>query len=220
MSLSNNINGNGSGGMGSSGGSDRGIRMINIHSPHPSSLLNEGAPPSPSPYDCGIYLFIGKFFPKKSFVSKLPKTFRILAWNPIMTLAGVLVVYAILSFLILPFHLLSYLLTPYGSWLLFFFLSLYLIRYFAICLIFPGSLPSLERKIANDYLRGMASQFDKIGVSSSAIASSLVHASTERHSNITLNLADLQTLSSRSLPLLVAVINEGIRVLTTVPEVQ
>jgi hypothetical protein len=195
------------------------LRMATHHSPlplHSSSHLMEASPPHSSffSYDCGIYLFIGQIFPKKSFASKLPKTFKLLAWNPIITLAGVLVVYAILSFIILPFHLISYLITPYGSWLLFFLLILYVIRYFAICLIFPGSLPSLERKIANDYLRGMASQFEKIGNSGSAIASSLVHAATERHSNITLNLADLQTLSSRSLPLLIAVVNEGIRVLT------
>ena len=125
-----------------------------------------------------------------------------------------MVIYPILSLIIFPFFLLSYFLTSYGSWIVFLLSIIVLLRYFAICMIFPGSLPSMERKISNDYLRGMAAQFDKIGISASTISSSLVHASTGMNSNVTVRFDDLQTLSTRSLPILIAVIKEGIRVLT------
>lgn len=195
------------------------LHQLSVPVAIPSAPCNTPLPTSsPSSYDyscfdCGIYLFIGQIFPRNSFAIHLPGLLRSLVMNPIITFAIVLVIYPLLSLLIFPFFLMSYLVTCYGSWLIFFLLFISLIRYFAICMIFPGSLPSMERKVANDYLRGMANQFDKIGVSASNIASSLVHASTRINTNITINTSDLYTLSARSLPILIAVIKEGIQFL-------
>lgn len=178
--------------------------------PHPSRVNSHDF----SYFDCGIYLFIGQIFPQNSVARYLPIVLKSLVMNPILTLAIMLLLYPLLSLIILPFYLLSYLVTSYGSWFIFIFCFISLIRYFAICMIFPGSLPSMERKMANDYLRGMANQFDKIGISASNIASSLVHASSGINSNITIQIDDLYTLSARSLPILIAVIKEGIQFLS------
>jgi hypothetical protein len=165
--------------------------------------------------DCGLYLFIGHIFPKKSLVARLPPPLKFLASNPVITIACVLVIYPLLSLLIFPFYLLSYLITSTGSWFTLLILFIVLIRYFAVCMICPGSLPSLERKISRDYLKGMSGQFEKISLSASTIATSLVHAATGMsHSNISLKIDELHTLSSRTLPILIAVVEEAICVLT------
>jgi hypothetical protein len=170
-------------------------------------------------FDCGLYLFIGQIFPKKSMAARLPLPLKFLASNPLTTLVSLCVVYPILSLLIFPFYLWSYLVTSSGSWLTLFSLFILLIRYVATCMICPGSLPSLQRKVSAEYLKGMSAQFEKIGSSVSTIASSLVHAASGMNSNTSLRVDELYSLSSRTLPVLIAVVEEAICVLTEeVPE--
>mmetsp|Transcript_2287 Transcript_2287/g.3510 ORF Transcript_2287/g.3510 Transcript_2287/m.3510 type:complete len:496 (+) Transcript_2287:127-1614(+) len=163
-------------------------------------------------YDLGIFLCIGKLFPRKCLADKLFTLGRLIAYNPVITLIGVVVVYPILVVFIFPFYIFSFLLTSPGTLLLLIILLVLGLRSFARSVIFPGSLHSVQRNISREYLKGLSTQCDRIASSSSAIALSLINLTHGGRVglNSTLKLDELELLCKRHLPCILAVLDEGV----------
>lgn len=164
-------------------------------------------------FNFGIYLFIGNYLPKKTISTKLNGIFKIILLNPLLVLSFLFIIYPLICLIILPFYLLSYFISSFGSFIILIIIFIIILRYFTRILIFPGSLASLKRNISKEYLKGMSSQFDKIGISINNFSSSIIHLSSGIGNNLTLKLNEFDLLVNRSLPILIIVLKEGIQVL-------
>ena len=162
-------------------------------------------------FPLSFFLFIEKFIPKKTLSLKLNGILKIISLNPFFSFLSLLILYPLLSLLLFPFYLLSFLFTSFGSFLFFLFLCLLLIRYFTRSIIFPGSLPSLQRNISKDYLKGMSTQFERIGNSISNFSSSVVHFASGIGSNLSFKLNEFEELVTKSIPILLIVLKEGLQ---------
>jgi hypothetical protein len=107
--------------------------------------------------DYGIYMKIGKIFPTNSLADHMGSNVLAIAYNPGISLAVIAGIHLVIIILVFPFHLMSYLLSTPGAWLVFFGVIVFLCRFVARCMIFPGALLPVQRSVAKEILRGTIS---------------------------------------------------------------
>lgn len=161
--------------------------------------------------DYGVYNKLGKIFPAKALGDKLCKPGKIIIFNPVITFLVVLVVYPLVCLLILPFFMISFILSSPGSWFVFFSLIIFGTRSFARTMIFPGSLQSVQRNVSQEYLKGIMGQLERISSISSNMSIQIIGLVTSGNTkNCQLNMEDITVMSDKSLPRLLLIIKEGI----------
>ena len=107
--------------------------------------------------DYGIYTKIGKFFPTHSLADHLSTNLTAIVYSPGISLA------MISGILVFPFYLTSFIISVPGSWLLFVATIVFLCRFFARSMIFPGALLPVQRSVSKEILRGIAMQANNMG---------------------------------------------------------
>ena len=105
--------------------------------------------------DYGIYMTIGKIFPKQSLADQLGSNISSIVHNPGISLAVISGLHLIIIIIVFPFHLISYLISVPGAWLVWVGVIICLCRFFARCLMFPGYLLPVQRSVAKEILRGL-----------------------------------------------------------------
>jgi hypothetical protein len=107
--------------------------------------------------DYGIYKKMNKIFPTNSLADHLGSNISSIVYNPAITLAVITVIHLVIIIVIFPFYMISYMITVMGSWILLGMLIVYLCRFFARSLMFPGALLPVQRNVSKEILRGIAS---------------------------------------------------------------
>lgn len=105
--------------------------------------------------DYGIYMTLGKVFPTNSLADHVGSNVAAIVNNPGIALAVICGIHLVIAILVFPFHMISYLISVPGAWFLFGCIIVYLCRFFARCMMFPGALLPVQRSVAKEILRGI-----------------------------------------------------------------
>lgn len=97
--------------------------------------------------------FVGKMFPTHSLADEIGALSEI-AYNPAVSLAVICALHLIIVLVVFPFYVMSYIVSTPGSWLLFAMLIVWLSRFVARSMMFPGALLPVQRSISKEILRG------------------------------------------------------------------
>lgn len=146
---------------------------------------------------------------KHTLADRLSKNpmFRLFGASPLYTFLGILVLYCVFVLLYYPFYGIGFIITPTGSFLLFWIGILLLCRWFARCLTFPGHTPYLQRQISQEYLKAFTAHMDMFHASAAEVfyAVLIVLNGAPREANqkkIQFRMKEMQSLSSSSMPLM------------------
>ena len=118
--------------------------------------------------DYGIYMTIGKVFPTNCLANHLGCYVSSVVYNPGLSLVVITVVHLVIGIIVFPFHLISYIISVPGAWLLWIGSIICLCRFFARIMMFPGYLLPVQRSVAKEILRGITQQN---GITSHSFAS-------------------------------------------------
>ena len=170
--------------------------------------------------DYGLYRTVGMVMPAKALSDKLWKPWKLISYNPVITVLVVIVVYPILCILIFPFFLISFVLSSIGSWIVFFGIVGLGTRSLARTMIFPGSLRTVQRDVSQEYMKGIINQFNRIATMSSDVSVQIIGlVSTGNTHNCAINLDDITSTCDKILPILLLIVKEGYDAINTENEV-
>lgn len=100
----------------------------------------------------------------QTLADKLWTPFKAACFNPVVTLAVVVVVYLVFCIIYTPLWLASFLITTYGSWVLFLVFINYLANLISRAIAFAGSNISVQKQISSDFYRRMAMFLESMAV--------------------------------------------------------
>ena len=100
---------------------------------------------------------MGKVFPTNSLADHLGSNVSSIVYNPGIALAVICGIHLVIVILVFPFHVMSYVISVPGAWFAFGGVVVYLCRFFARCMMFPGALLPVQRNVAKEMLRGIQS---------------------------------------------------------------
>jgi len=177
-------------------------------------MLEELSRRDDSPFTRGLQVVL-----YQTLADKLWTPFKAACFNPVVTLAVVVVVYLVFCIIYAPLWLASFLITTYGSWLLFLVFINYLANLISRAIAFAGSNVSVQKQISSDFYRRMAIFLESMAVTISDFTAILLLGASGQmpFSQIPAMDAKFEEIMSRmaAVPVMAQFLRESLNFLTT-----
>lgn len=110
----------------------------------------------------------------QTLAEKLWTPFRMICFNPLISLGVLILIYIIFTIFFLPLWILSFIITSYGSFIIFLLLFHYLIIYIIRLIAFPGCNQSTQKQLAQDFWKRILSFLENIAMHSNQYSSTML----------------------------------------------
>lgn len=115
---------------------------------------------------------------KETLADHMPAVIKYILFNPMTAVLYIMAAYIIFCIIYTPFFFMSYLVTGFGSFLLFIWLVGLLLRLFSRSMTFPGSCATMVQTISADFLKRFITPLERIAVITSELMSALLLITT------------------------------------------
>jgi len=122
---------------------------------------------------------------KETLADHMPYLIKYILFNPMTAVLYIMVAYIVFCIIYTPFFCMSFLVTGFGSFLIFLWVIAILLRTFSRSMTFPGSGSTMAKTIAVDFLKRFITPLERIAIISSELMSALLLITTSYQNRTT-----------------------------------